>query len=234
MPEGTMKRILRFGPLIGLLLVGIGSAQRPSPGPTAVFKLLRGDVGIRGSDLSTLRSTGQPLAVLLPTHEKGEVAVAGVERIRVPLEFFLHAFTAMPTIKGGQRLLQIREFSSPPQEQDLQPLVLRPQDLQALSECMPGDCGIKLSRAMIERFRSEGLHHSALDDEFKKVILRYVNRYLAVGNAAMITYDDKTPPVRSLQEFRALLDEADWLNQTAPPLYQCLNSFSGAPCPQID
>src|SRR6202008_590124 len=129
---------------------------------------------------------------------------------------------------------QIREFSSPPQEQDLQPLVLRSQDLQALSQCMPGDCGIKLSRAMIERFRSQGLHHSALDDEFKKLILRYVNRYLAVGNASMITYDDKTAPVRSLHEFRALLHEVDWLNQAAPRLYECLNGFSGAPCPQID
>ncbi len=235
MYEGTKKRIIRSGPLIALaLLVGIAAAQQPTEGSNDFFQLLRNNVGIRDRDLSTLRSTGQVLATVLPTHEKGEVAVAGVERLRVPHKFFLNAFTAMPTLKRGHQVLQIRDFSSPPQERDLQPLVLRPQDVQALSRCTPGDCDVKLSAAMMTHFRSQGLRHRSLDDDFRKVILQYVNRYLAVGNAAMITHDDKTPTVPSLAVFRALLHEVEWLNQATAPLYKCLDSFSGAGCPQID
>jgi hypothetical protein len=66
------------------------------------------------------------------------------------------------------------------------------------------------------------------------VILQYLDRYLAIGNAMMITYDDKIPPVNSLDKFRGLLHEVDWLNQAAPLFYACLDTFSGAPCLQID
>lgn len=230
----TGKRIMRSGPLIPfLLLIGVAAAQQPAVGPE-LFQLLRKNVGISARDLSAGLLTRRALAVVLPAHERGEVAVAGVECLHVPLEFFLDAFTVMPTLKRGHQVLQIRHFSSPPVQQDLQPLVLGPQDVQALSRCTPGDCGVKLSAAMMEHFRSRGLRHSSLDDDFRKAILQYVDRYLAGGNAAMITYDDKIPPVPSLAEFRALLHEVNWLNQTAPPLYKCLDSFSGAACPQID
>jgi hypothetical protein len=112
--------------------------------------------------------------------------------------------------------------------------VLRPQDIQGLSRCTLGDCGVKVSAAMMDRFRSQVLRYGSLDDEFKKVILQYVNRYLAVGNASMIKYDDKALPVRSLDEFRGLLHQVDRQNQAPPPLDRCLDSFSGVPCPQID
>jgi hypothetical protein len=211
-----------------VLLVGVVSAQQSTEGSSSFFQLLKDNVGIRDRDLSTLRSTDQ---AVLPAHEKGEVVVVGVERLRVPLKFFLNAFTAIPTLKRGHQVLQIRDFSSPPREQDLEPLALRPQDLQVLSRCTPGDCGVKLSASMMERLRSQGLHQSSLGDEFKKVIVQYVNRYLAVGNAAMITYDDKSPPIRGLDEFRTLLHEVDWLRQAAPALHRCLDLFSGARCP---
>jgi hypothetical protein len=235
MREGKGSRFLRVGPLIGLaLLIGVASAQGSTSDPTEFFQLLRNDVGISDRDLSTSLATRRVLAVVLPTHGKGEVAVAGVECLRVPLEFFLKAFIAMPTLKRGHQVLQIHDFSSPPREQDLHPLELRPQDIQALSQCSPGDCGMKLSAEMMEQFRSQGLGHTSPDDYFKKAILEYVNRYLAAGNVAIITYDDKSPAVGGLHEFRALLHEADWLNQAAPQLYECLDSFSGFRCPQID
>jgi hypothetical protein len=82
MYEGTKKRIMRSGPLIALaLLVGVASAQPPTEGSNDFFQLLRNDVGIRDRDLSTLRSTGQALAVVLPAHERGR---SGCCRGRVP------------------------------------------------------------------------------------------------------------------------------------------------------
>jgi hypothetical protein len=150
-----MKRIVRSGPLIAVvLLVG---AQQPTKGSGDFFQLLRDNVGIRDRDLTTLRSTGHALATVLPTHEKGEVAVAGVECLRVPLKFFLNAFTAMPTLTRGHQVLQIHNFSSPPREQDLLPLMLKPQDLQALPRCTPGHCGVKLSAGMMAHFRGQRL-----------------------------------------------------------------------------
>jgi hypothetical protein len=234
MHEPWKKWIMRSGPFLALaLLLGTASAQQKVVGPSEFFQMLQNDVGVSDDDLSTIEA-GREFATVLPVHTKGEVAVAGVERIRVPLKFFLNAFTAMPTLKRGHQVLQIRDFSSPPREQDLQTLVLTPQDIQALLRCIPGNCDVKLSAAMMDHFHGQGLRAATLDDDFRKVILEYLNRYLKVGNAAMITYDDKIPPIRSLGEFLGLLHETGWLNQTAPPLYNCLASFSGAACPQID
>jgi hypothetical protein len=69
---------MRSGPLIALvLLVGVVSAQQSTDGSNSFFQLLRDNVGIRDRDLSTLRSTDQALATVLPAHEKGEVVVVG-------------------------------------------------------------------------------------------------------------------------------------------------------------
>jgi hypothetical protein len=70
---------MRSGPLIALvLLIGVASAQQPTPGPAEFFQLLRNNVGVSDHDLSSLSTLGS-LALVLPTHERGEVAVAGVE-----------------------------------------------------------------------------------------------------------------------------------------------------------
>ena len=214
------------------LFLASASAQGPTPGAADFFELLRTRIGVSSHDLAVTLPAGRALAMLLPVRQQREVAVAGAERLRVPLEFFLDGFRAMPVFKRGQQVLQIREFSDPPRLQDLELLKLPPGEIQALSACMPGNCSVKLSDPMMAQFRAGGA--PSLESVFRNLILQFVAQYLEKGDSAMITYADKLPAVRSLDEFRALLQEFDWLKDSAPPLYECLESFPGKSCPEIE
>ena len=185
-------------------------------------------------NLAVTLPAGRSVALVLPFHQSGEVAVAGVERLRVPLEFFLNAFREIPTFKRGQQLLMIHEFSDPPRLQDLQSLILPPAEIQALSECAPGSCGVKLSTSMMDHFRGKGVDIASGERLCRDLMIQYVTQYLEKGNPAMLTYADTVPAIRSWDEFRVLLQEVDWLSEAAPPLYNCLESFSGKACPQIE
>jgi len=220
------------------MVAGVASSQPPIAGPPEFFQLLQTHVGVTDHDLSVTLPTGRALTLLLPVHEKGEIAVAGVERLRVPLEFFLNVFREMPsvgpTLERGQEALVFGEFSSPPREPDLQSLVLRQDDIHALPRCMPGDCSVKLSARMMDQLREQAPGTTRIEHVFRDLILQYLSQYLEQGNSVMMTYADKLPAIRSSDESRTLLHSVDWLSQAAPPLYDCLESFSGNSCRQIE
>jgi len=189
-------------------------------------------------DLGSLQS-GQTITRVLPHHKKGELAVAAATRISVPLDFFVNAFRHLPTLERGPQTLIVREFSNPPREADFERLVLDSKDVQDLSQCVPGDCGLKLSAQMMGRVKAETGRASAnqaalINGVFRQLLFGYVNTYLSQGNSALITYADKLPPVRSSDAFLSLLEEFALLQRDAPPLYNCLESYSGKPCPDVD
>lgn len=225
--------------LVILLLTG-ALAGDSSPVPADLIQFLREQAGMTADDLAALQS-GQTITRILPHHKKGELAVAAATRINVPLEFFLNAFRHLPTLERGPQTLIVREFSDSPRDADLQSLVLEPQDVKDLSQCEPGSCGVKMSAEMMEQIRVEtgGGAASAnqpalINSVFRKLLFEYVTTYLSKGNSALITYADKLPPVLSLDAFLGLLEELSLIQRDAGPLYNCLESYSGQPCPDVD
>jgi hypothetical protein len=98
---------------------------------------------------------------------------------------------------------------------------------------------MKLSAEMIQQITMETAAVSAnqpalINSVFRKLLFEYVTAYLSKGNSALITYADKLPPVRSLDAFLGLLQEFAVLRRAGPPLYNCLESYSGQPCPEIE
>ena len=189
-------------------------------------------------DLTAFES-GQTITRVLPHHKKGELAVAAATRINVPLEFFVNAFRHLPTLERGPQTLIVSEFSDPPREADLQALALQPAEIKDLAQCTPGSCGVKLSAEMMQQLTTETAAASAnqtalIDSVFRKLLFDYVTTYLSKGNSALITYADKLPPVRSLDAFLGLLQEFALLRRDGPPLYDCLESYSGPSCPEIE
>jgi hypothetical protein len=81
--------------------------------------------------------------------------------------------------KSNAAILEIGGFSKQPALADLQDLTLDPRDLQDLKACVVGDCDVKLSASMIERFRKE-IDWAAPDYQlkatnlFKQMLLDYV------------------------------------------------------------
>ncbi len=167
------------------------------------MELLRTHVGLNVPGLATGLQAGKAVAGILPTSSKGEIALAAAVRIQVPLAFFLGDFTIAPTVKRRSEARVIHEFGRPPQPRDLESLTLSKHDVHALARCMPGDCAFKLSASMMDQFH-DGHGSQRL---FRNLVFEYLTQYLQKGNAAMITYADKRPPVRSADAFHQLLGQ---------------------------
>jgi hypothetical protein len=190
--------------------------------------VLRTQATLTPADLTTLEQ-GQLVAKLLPVGNKREVAVVGVVRLEAPLELFLRSARGDVGQQNNEAILQIGKFSNSPTLDDLQGLTLEARDIEDLKQCTPGDCRVKMSAAMIQRFRNE-VDWSAADYAaqatllFKRMLVDYVRDYLARGNAALMEYNDRSTVVRVADEQQALIGSSIYFNDFAPEFLNYLKS----------
>src|SRR6185503_7555209 len=90
-------------------------------------------------------------------------------------------------------------------------------DIEDLKDCAVGDCQLKLSASMIERFRKEidwnaANYQLAVTNLFKEMLLDYVRDYRTRGEAALIEYNDKRDEVSLAAEQRALNATSSYIN----------------------
>ena len=153
---------------------------------------------------------GQPFVKLLPVQDKREVAVCGVVNLQVPADVFLQSFRESMVRKSDPAILEIGRFNSTPTIDDLQALTLEPRDIDDLKDCVAGDCKVKLSAGMMQRFQNE-IDWTAPDYRFqvtqlfKHILLDYVREYLRQGNSSLIEYNDKPNGVRLANEIHSLI-----------------------------
>jgi len=173
---------------------------------------------------------GETVVRLLPPKDKREVAVCGLVSLKVPAEVFLHSFLESMARKSNPAILEIGKFSSAPTLDELKGLTIENRDLDDLKECIVGDCRVKLSAAMIERFRKE-IDFEAPDYPIRAtqllrlMLLEYVRDYLVQGDAALIEYNDKSKEVRLAEEQRALIAGSTYINNVLPDFPQHLKDF---------
>jgi hypothetical protein len=212
------------------VLTWLGAAT--SLGQTSVQEfrnVLRDRAAFTADDFAALER-GEIVVKLLPVKDKREVAVCGVVRTQAPLEASLNAFRTSMTQQNQTSILQAGTFSSPPALEDLQALTLEDRDLKDLKRCVVGDCKLKMSAAMIERFRTEVAwaapdYRLQANSLFRQMLLDYVRDYLARGDSALIEYQDQSPAVRLDEEHRELLEASLYVNDFAAEFTQYLKGF---------
>jgi hypothetical protein len=159
----------------------------------------------------------QPVVRLAPTSDKREIAVSGLVNIRADADEFLRSYRESMTRKTNPAVLEIGSFGSQPSVNDLDSLTLEASDIQDLKDCVVGDCQLKLSASMIERFRKEIDWNApdyplAVTNLFKQMLLDYVVGYRTRGEAALIEYSDKQTEVSLAAEQRALNAASSYIN----------------------
>lgn len=174
-------------------------------------KALAQKVAFAEIDLTALQ-LNQPVVRSIPTSDKAEIAVSGLVNIRAAADEFLRSYRESMTRKSNAAILEVGSFGREPSLGDLETLTLEPRDIEDLKECVVGECQIKLSAAMIERFRKEidwnGADCAArVTNLFRQMLFEYVKDYRARGEAALIEYNDKRDQV-SLAEGQRALDAA--------------------------
>ena len=178
--------------------------------------LLQQKAAFEAIDFAALQSE-QQVARLVPVSDKREVAVSGLVNVRASADDFVRSYRESMTRQSNSAILEIGSFAKEPALTDLQNLTIDVQDIEDLTDCIVGECQVKLSAAMIERFR-KGIDWQAADYQvqatnlFKQMLLEYVRDYRKRGDAALIEYNDKRDEVSLASEHRALTGASSYIN----------------------
>jgi len=194
-----------------------------------LHSILREKVGFVETDFAALQQ-GQTVVKLLPVQDKREVAVSGLVSLQVPAEVFLQSYRESMFRKSNPAILEIGRFSNEPTLDDLKGLTIENRDIEDLKTCVVGDCRLKLSAPMIERFHKEvdweaSDYHSQATQLLKVMLLDYVRDYLARGDVALIEYNDKGKTVRLGEEQHALRASSSYMYDGLPKFSQYLKGF---------
>lgn len=202
--------------LCTLLVCFVASTGLAQTSITEFQKVLAEKASFQESDFAALQAN-QSVVRLAPVSDKREIAVAGLVNIRSGADEFLRSYRDSMLRKSNGAILEIGSFGSQPALTDLESLTLESGDIEDLKDCVVGDCDVKLSAAMIDRFRRE-IDWNAPDYAlkvtglFKQMLSEYVRDYRMRGDAALIQYHDKRDEIDLASEQRALSGAAGYTN----------------------
>ena len=209
--------VTRINYLLCTLLLGLAASTAWSQSSLSDFqKALEEKAAFQQPDFAALQ-LNKPVVRLVPVSDKREVAVSGLVNIRAGADEFLRSYRDSMTSQSNPAILETGSFSREPGISDLNTLTLESGDIADLKECVVGDCDVKLSAAMIERFRKEidwnaPNYQLAATNLFKQILFEYVRDYQTRGEAALIEYNDKRDEVSLADEQRALNAEPSYIN----------------------
>jgi hypothetical protein len=232
--RGSLLIVLSF-----CAIVWLGTNSGLAQNSVASFQnILREKAAFDESGFAALEQ-GQTVVRLLPVQDKREVAVCGLVGVQVPAEVFLQSFRESMVRKVNPAILEIGRLSATPTVDDLRGLTLENSDLDDMKECVVGDCGLKLSAEMIERFHNE-VDPQAPDYRtratllLKQMLVDYVRDYLAHGDVALIEYNDKEREVRLADEQRSLVSASSYISDVVPRFSQSLKGLSTSELHLVD
>jgi hypothetical protein len=195
-------------------------------------------VGFSDDDVADLEA-GKVVSRIIPARDDNEAFVVGVVRVNASQEAFVDGIRHIERFRNGDPVLQIGRFQTPPQVEDLAPLVVEPQDLEALANCRVGDCDVKVSSRGMEQART--IDWKAPDAKvkasllIKAAIVQQVEAYLEQGSSAMATYNDNEIPESVAAEVEKILPNSPNFMRENPELLRYLLDFPhGAAPPGVE
>ena len=205
-----------IGVLVCLGLMTAANAALAQSSTSELQQILSQKAAFEAADFGALQQ-GETIVKLTPITDKREVAVCGLVTLRTTAEQFLRSYLEGLTRQKNQTVLEAGRFGTAPAVADLQQLTIDAAEIEDLKSCVAGDCQLKLSAQMIERFRRE-VDWQAADYQaqatqlLKTMLVEYVRDYVARGPAALIEYNDKRDGVRIADEQQALSSASGYLN----------------------
>jgi hypothetical protein len=221
--------------------LGLAGASQQQTGPDTTgpaedtFAFLEPTVTLSASDRRALAAGGTIVRTLpaLP----GEVAVFAALQTRADGGRLVAWTRDIVAFKESRYVLQIGRFSAPPVLEDLAALTLDEGDLNALADCRPGDCALKLTDAAMTGLRTVARsggpgEHAALMQAFRRMLLDRLRTYQELGLDGLAPYVDRGEPGDPGQVFDAILDHTGLLTTHAPAFARYLRGYPHAPAPE--
>lgn len=189
-------------------------------------------IGLSQAQIAQVEA-GEVVTKQLPAADKPDIAAFGAVHVRVDRTALLQKLRSEVGRSRRGAVLETGRFSRPPHVDDLAPLTLDDDTLAALQECREERCGMKLSRAAMEKIRDEvdwkGTDaRSRATQVLKRTLVDYTAAYMKGGTAAMPTYVSKEEPLDTAAEFRKVLSSSPYLIEYAPALHRYATEFPSA------
>jgi hypothetical protein len=139
-------------------------------------------------------AAGSAVLTVVPARGR-DLAVYGVVRTAAGPDRLVEWTRAIEQLYQGRFAPALGRFSDPPQLADLTWLTLDEEDVNDLRACRAGACGVKLSAEEMERIRQAATSggpewRPAVQDAFRRVLLRRAQEYLASGLGGSLPYED--------------------------------------------
>jgi hypothetical protein len=206
--------------VVAVALASAASTATAEAGRAAAF--MRDAIGLSEDQIASVEA-GQVVTRQLPAGDKGEIAAFGAVRVRGDRDAFLHGVAADIGRSRRGAVQGIGRLSRPPRIEDLAGLVFDDDTLDAVRDCKPGSCGVKLPRSAMERMQRQvdwkaADARSRAGQVLKEMLVEYASAYLRGGTAAMATYADKETPIDTSAEFGKVLTASPYLVEYVPEL----------------
>lgn len=219
-------RVTCASALVALSLLGPFRAE-PDP-----FGFFRPDVIVTGQTRARLEA-GAAIVSVLHAKDRDLAVFSAIELpSTVTPERFLAWLHNIAAFRKNAYVVGIGRFSAPPQRGDIEDLALDDADLQAVHECRPGDCGLKLSSPEMQRLRGviDGARPAwkpAVQKAFRDIVMDRVQTYMVRGHAGFGTYSDRKRPRSPAGAFSGLVDRTSFLAARAPLVWGQLADEDG-------
>jgi len=226
---------VQFGRTLLACAAAMSTIAQPAPLPADLTWLLQQGALFTSDQVADLNA-GKVISRTDVSRDDREAAAAAIVRISSPMERVAAYFHQMVSYEDGEVTLGFGTFSRPPGAPDLARLKLDADDVEDLQSCRPGRCNVRMGGASMADVRSavDWKSPGAVDrasEWARSKMLAYVSSYLERGDAALITYDDQSKPVKLADEWRGIIRNSPFLAVYAPVLPRYLTEFPRASVP---
>jgi hypothetical protein len=220
------------------VLVTSAALTTPAQAPPDVVSVLRPYVRATAAELKRLER-GSVLTKTLDSPDGKEVTSFGAIRVACSSDVFAERVRDIERFKASEYVLQIGRFQAEPSARDLSGLSLDPSDREAMRTCKPGNCGLRLPAATMERFRTTipwGTpgEPAAAAAAMRQFLADEARTYLAGGSATLPNYADEAATTPRAAAFRNLLRPSEFKAESQPELFRWLDEFPRAPLDGAD
>lgn len=215
-------------------MVALGALAGANVGSPVPFAWFEPDASLSRNDLLRL-DRGEVVVKPLPSRS-GQLGVFTITELDATSDLFVAWIRQVAELKRSKAVPASRRFSEPPSLDDLAGLQLDQRDLDAIRECRPGDCALKLSAAEIETLRRVAARGAdgAIQEVFRRLLFERLMVYRAGGLAAAPLPAFSRNAAQPIEVFAALRANAPYIRRSDQRLASWLERPHEARGPEVE
>jgi hypothetical protein len=194
-------------------------------------------LGFSESEIADLEK-GKVASRVVPEPEDLEASVFAVARIKAREEALVDGIRQIERFRTGAPVLQSGRFSRPPQDADLDPLVLDAEELDDFSRCRVGDCELQAPADVMALAKQVDWKAPNARAEagrlLKQAMVAHVKTYLEQGSPGLVLYCNNDTPVSVKAELEKILRTSPNLGRYNPEFLAYLLDFPKVTLPDVE